>query len=499
MSDDELEELRELLRDVAGEEATFAATHISVLAFGRDRVYKARKPVVFDFVDLSTPELRLTDCYREVELNRRLAPDVYLGVVELPDRRGVVREHAVEMRRMPDRRRLSRVLATEPDAAVVCVELVARALVRFHATAASSPTIDAAATRDAVAALWERGFDETRPFVGTVLEPDDVAAVELQARRFVEGRARLFDARLAAGRARDGHGDLLCDDIFCLPDGPRILDCLEFDDRLRAGDVLADVAFLAMDLEAAGRPDLARTFLDEYRIAAHDEWPASLAHFYIAYRAHVRAKVACLRSAQGDRDAPGNARARLRLARDHLERGRPRLVLIGGLPGTGKSTLARAIADRAGWQVLRSDEIRKEHGGNTASQPAPSAYGEGLYTDERRAATYDALLSAARRALELGESVVLDASWSEARWRAAATTVARASASDVIALRCVAPEPVAHERIAHRRVSGTDPSDADERIATVMAGTFDPWPEALDIPTDRPLPDVLVTVAAAVR
>jgi uncharacterized protein len=500
MSDrDHIDALRDLLRQLAGKDATFVDTHISVLAFGRDRVFKARKPVAFDFVDLSTPERRLADCRREVELNRRLAPDVYLGIVELTNEHGTGGEYAVEMRRMPAAQRLSRLLATNANAVAACLDRVASVLAKFHATAASSPEIDAVATRDAVAALWERGFAETQPFIGTVLDPDDGATVERLARRFLAGRSPLFDARLAAGRTRDGHGDLLCDDIFCLPDGPRILDCLEFDDRLRAGDVLADVAFLAMDIESHGENKLARAFLDAYRVAARDDWPSSLEHFYIAYRAHIRAKVACLRVAQGDPDARKHARARLRLARMHLEMGRPRLVLIGGLPGTGKSTVAHALGARRGWRVLRSDEVRKELVGIAPSEPAASAYGEGLYTREQRAATYDALIRRARDALEQGESVVLDASWSESAWRNTAVTTAAATSSDVIALHCVAPVAVAHERIARRRGGGGDPSDADEWVATLMAESFDPWPEALEIASDRRAVETLGTVDGAVQ
>jgi aminoglycoside phosphotransferase family enzyme/predicted kinase len=500
MSDREQpERLRDLLRRAAGDDATFVDTHISVLAFGRDRVFKARKPVAFDFVDLSTPGLRLADCQRELELNRRLAPDVYLRVVELTDEHGPAGEHSVEMRRMPEAQRLSRLLSTDWNAAAACLERVAHLLAEFHATAASSPAIDAVATRDAVAALWERGFAETRPFIGRVLDADDATAVERLARRFLEGRSRLFDARLAVGRARDGHGDLLCDDIFCIPDGPRILDCLEFDDRLRAGDVLADVAFLAMDIESIGHRELARAFLDTYRAATNDEWPPSLEHFYIAYRAHIRAKVACLRDAQGDPDARKHARARLRLARMHLELGRPRLVLIGGLPGTGKSTVAHALGARHGWRVLRSDEVRKELAGIAPSEPAASAYGEGLYTHDQRATTYGALIQRARDALEQGESVVLDASWSESAWRDTAVTTAATTSTDLIALRCVAPTAVAHERIARRRVESQDPSDADERVATLMAASFDPWPEAFEIATDRPEKETLGTIDRAVQ
>src|SRR5207248_5092618 len=166
--------------------------------------------------------------------------------------------------------------------------------------------------------------------------------------------------RIALGAVRDGHGDLQAEDIFCLDDGPRILDCIEFDDRLRHVDVLADVAFLAMDLERLGAPEAAATFLARYREFARESYPPSLAHHYIAARAHVRCKVACLRHRQGDDGGADAARGLLDLTARHLEAARVRLVLVGGLPGTGKSTVAAALADATGWVVLRSDEVRKD-------------------------------------------------------------------------------------------------------------------------------------------
>src|SRR5690606_13545776 len=189
-------------------------------------------------------------------------------------------------------------------------------------------------------------------------------------------RRRRSGRRVAAGRACDGHGDLLADDVFCLDDGPQVLDCLEFDDALRYEDVLADVAFMAMDLERLGRADLAEHFLDAYRRAAGEDWPASLAHHHIAYRAQVRAKVTAIRAQQGDAGSVDAARALLKLCFDHLEAGRVRLILVGGAPGTGKSTLAAGLAASLGATVLRSDVIRKERAGLAPSESAAAGFGQ---------------------------------------------------------------------------------------------------------------------------
>lgn len=239
-----------------------------------------------------------------------------------------------------------------------------------------------------------------------VLDPERVRAVDGLAQRYLGGRGPLFAHRIAEGRAGDGHGDLLADDVFCLDDGPGVLDCIEFDDRYRLDDALADVAFLAMDLERIGRPDLTERFLAAYREHADDSWPASLAHHHVAYRAQVRAKVTAIRATQGDRSAGPEAVRLLDLAHRHLNAGAVRLVVVGGLPGTGKSTLAAGLGDACGATVLRSDEIRKELTGLAPHEPAPAAFGEGLYRPELTAATYTEMLRRAEITLGLGETVV---------------------------------------------------------------------------------------------
>ena len=462
--------------------ATVAETHISVLFFVGDRVYKLKKPVSFGFLDFSTRQARRAACRREVELNRRLAPDVYLGVLDLAGFDGRPCDHVVVMRRMPPERRLAALVeagAPLDDE----LEHIARRMAAFHAAAPTADEIAEAGRVETVRRHWDASFEEMGPFIGPVLDAPQCARVEELVHRYLSGREALFSERIAAGRVRDGHGDLQAEDIFCLDDGPRILDCIEFDDRLRHGDVLSDVAFLAMDLERLGSPAAGQRFLAFYREFAGETYPASLAAHYIAYRAHVRCKVACLRHAQGDPRAAGVARDLLAQTRRHLEAARVVMVLVGGLPGTGKSTLAAAIADHNGWSVLRSDEVRKELAGLAPDAAAPAAFGEGLYRPEVTAEVYRTLLDRAGKALQLGESVILDASWSDSRWREAAAEVAQATASDLVELRCAASEALAAERIDRRRRHGGDPSDATAAVASAMAARADPWSSSVTIDT----------------
>jgi uncharacterized protein len=469
---------------------TVVETHSAWVILLGDRAYKVRRPVRLDFLDFSTRAGRERAAHREVELNRRLAPDVYLGVADVLGPDGVVCDHIVVMRRLPDDRRLS-VLVQSGTAPEDEIRAIARTVAAFHAHAATSPTIAAVGAPDAIAAKVARDLDEMRVFADELLDPAVLTEVGSLFQRYLTGRVPLLNARVARGHIRDGHGDLLADDIFCLPDGPRILDCLDFDDGLRYGDVLADVAFLAMDLERLGAPRLAAQFLDAYREFTDEHHPATLAHFYIAFRALIRAKVACIRATQHEPTAAPQGARLLDLALGHLREGRVRLVLVGGPPGAGKSTLAAALADHLGWAVLRSDEVRKDISGLGHAEHAEAPLDESIYDAPTTTATYGALLDRARVALGMGEPVVLDASWADSRRREAAAQVARETASELVAFRCDTPPQVADRRIAARRARGDDASDATTGVAAAMRARFEAWPSARQIDTDSEPADAL--------
>jgi uncharacterized protein len=476
-----------------------AETHSAYVFFVGDRAYKLKKPVDLGFLDFTSREAREAVCHREIELNQRLAPDVYLGVADVLGPDGAPCDHLVVMRRMPVAKRLSALIAAGTPVEDHLWRL-AHLLASFHARSERSAAADRAAGIDETRRRWQNNTDAMLCLEGLHDVGPGIEVIQAMADRYLDGRAHLFDRRIAEGRAVDGHGDLLADDIFCLDDGPRVLDCIEFDDRLRLGDGLADVAFLAMDLEHLGRPDLAQQLLDAYREHRDDVWPSSLAHHHIAYRAQVRAKVTAIRAAQQeDPMALADARGLLELASSHLESARVRLVLVGGLPGTGKSTLARAIGDALGAPVLRSDHVRKELAGLPPDRPARAAFGEDLYSAAQTALTYEMLLERAAVALEMGETVIVDASWSSDRWRDRARDVAEDCHADVIELRCAAPTAIADRRMVERADAGIDASDATPEIAAVMATVTAPWPEAMTVATDRPLERSIADALGRVR
>ncbi|MFN8019130.1 MAG: AAA family ATPase [Acidimicrobiales bacterium] len=468
--------------------AAVAETHSAVLFFVGDRAYKMKKPVDLGFLDFTDRAARQRACLDEVALNSRLAPTSYLGVADVIGPDALPCEHLVIMRRMPEERRLSACVARGEDVDDA-LRSIARSLAALHDASPPDAVHDRLGTAASVRARWEAGFEQLADV--RELDGSDEAAIERDqriaelVRRYLVGRADLFEHRIRRGRIRDGHGDLQADDIFLVDEGPQILDCLEFAEDLRWGDVLSDVAFLAMDLERLGHPELGAQLLRCHAEYAGDTWPASLGHHYVAYRAHVRAKVGVLRARQDRRAPDAGTDALFDLALRHLEQGRVRLVVVGGPPGTGKSTVAAGLAERLDAVVLRTDEART----------APM---DERYAPAEVRATYERVLTDAERLLRRGEHVVIDATFGDPAVRALVRQVAEGTASDLTELRCAAPVEVAAARVAQRVAVGGDPSEATPEIARRLADGFAPWPESVVLRTEAPAAEVVDAAVAAV-
>ena len=464
-----------------------AETHTGLVFLVGDRAFKVKKPVVTDFLDFSTPASRELACAHEVELNRRLAPQSYLGLAHFA-LAGEAPEPVIVMRRHPDALRLA-TMVRGGESVDEHLGDIAAVLARFHAGADRGPDIDAQARAGAVAARWQENLTELRRYAESGipgLDSEAVAETERLATRFLSGRSALFDHRIAERRIVDGHADLLADDIFCMPEGPALLDCLEFDDLLRYVDVADDVAFLAMDLEFLGRPDLAEVFTARYAEVSGDDSPVALRHFYIAYRAGVRAKVDCVRVTQGHPESTADARRHLDIAVAHLRSGTVRLILVGGGPGTGKTTLARALAHALGAEVVSTDDVRAELVRRGELTGQPGLLGEGLYSRENIDHVYGAVLAHARTALSEGRTVILDGTWREADDRERARHLAADTCSAMVELACVASLDTSGARI---RTRTNTTSQVTPEIATALAGHDSSWPQAHRIDTSRILGD----------
>jgi aminoglycoside phosphotransferase family enzyme len=283
-------------------------THASYLFLTDRYVYKVKKPVDYGFLDFTSLEKRRYYCNREVELNRRISPDVYLGVVEI--RRhpagysfagpGRPVEYAVKMRRLPRGRAMNLLLQRNEVQASDMARLAAR-IAAFHRRAETGPRIARLGGVDTVRRNVEENLSQTRRFVGSLLSQDQLDDLEAYGLAFLDTKEPLLRRRAELGRVRDCHGDLHTAQIFLDPppgaagdDGIAIIDCIEFNDRFRYSDVAADIAFLAMDLDFHGRPDLSRRFVDEYVRESGDPGVAEVLDFFKGYRAHVRGKVTAL-------------------------------------------------------------------------------------------------------------------------------------------------------------------------------------------------------------
>jgi aminoglycoside phosphotransferase family enzyme/predicted kinase len=470
---------------------TALETHISTLFFGHDRVYKMLKPVTTDFLDHSTVERRVAAIDAELKLNRRFAPDVYLGTAKVEEH-GTEVDRMLVMRRLPASRRLSTLVGT--DGFGDHVRKVVRAIATIHAAAPVVTTERLMTTADGMATLWRSNLAEIEHSVDTVIPRSDYERVSQLALGYLDHSGTLFDQRRRRGMMRDGHGDLTAEDIFMLDDGPRILDCIAFDDDYRISDVLADVAFLAMDVERLAGADSAGALMRFYCELSNEHHPSSLAHHYVAYRAHVRAKVALLRHRQGDETAAAVAVGYHRQALEHLERARHRLIMIGGGPGTGKTTLAHQLAETFNWSVVSSDTVRKDLHGIDHDDHAVDRHPQ-LYSRPATDATYAELVKQADVLLEAGESVVMDATWTEPAHRVLARDVAARHGAELVEFECQCDPEIARARIAKRLREQDDPSDATPDLVAEFGFRHSSWPPAHTIDTSRAI-DVVVREAA---
>ncbi|HEY5148471.1 MAG TPA: AAA family ATPase [Mycobacterium sp.] len=467
-----------------------AETHTGLVFLVGDRAYKVKKPVVTDFLDFSTLDRRENACAREVLLNRRLAPHSYLGIAHFAAP-GQMPEPVIVMRRHPDDRRLS-TLVRRGEPVEEHLTAIALILSRFHGSASRGREVDAQARVEAITGRWQENLSELERYAdGLVpgLDPQMVDETRRLAIDFIAGRSVLFARRIGERRIVDGHADLLADDIFCLDDGPELLDCLEFDDNLRYVDTIDDAAFLAMDLEYLGHPELGDHFMATYARLADDDAPASLRDFYIAYRAVVRAKVDCVRHSQGAPDAGADAARHLEIARDHLRASPVRLILVGGGPGTGKTTVASALAQTLGAQSISTDDVRAEMVRLGELTGSPGVLDEGLYTPANIDGVYEGVLRRAHLSLCEGRTVVLDGTWGDPRHRERARQLSQTTAARMLEFVCAAPLDATVARIRTRTETS---SQATPEIATALAKREEyVWPGAHWLDTTRPPADCL--------
>ena len=492
-----------------------AETHISWVLLTGPYAYKIKKPLKLSFLDYSTVELRREHCEAEVRLNRRYAPEIYLGVSGIAATPAGLRvdtgerpiEHAVRMTQFDPQEELHLLLAADR---VRRDELAAlgESLARFHAGATRADPAGACGVPDEVHRVTLDNFADLRRPREAERWQGALQRLETWVNDEYARRSDLKAGRRSLGCVRECHGDLHCRNVVRWRGRLTPFDGIEFDPALRFVDVVSDVAFLTMDLAAHGRSDLRHAALQSWAESLGDYAGLPLLPYFEAYRALVRAKVAALRALQPACDdavrtsALASVATYLDAAVARTHRPTPRLALTCGYSGSGKSWLARALAVRIEALHLRSDVERKRLAGLEPLADSRSQPGSGIYTVEFNDRTYARLADGARDALEAGMSVIVDAAFLRRGERARLLEVARAAGAPASILHCTAPFPLMRQRVERRALEGGDPSEAGLAVLERQPGDwegFGPSEQAQVLQVETASDDAVERVAAAWR
>ena len=441
-----------------------AETHLS-LVFLTDRdVFKVKKPVDLGFVDFRTVKQRKTACDAEVQLNGRLAPAIYRGVVPIRrgedgrcrvDGEGPIVDWAVHMARLPDECRADLLLARGALASDA-IDAVANRIATFHEVARTDEATAVFGTAEAIEYNIGENFAQTRGRVERYVSPEESEEIARWQTAFVRGHGELFAQRIAAGRVRDGHGDLRLEHVYLRQSElPTIIDCIEFNDRFRFGDVCADIAFLSMDLAAHGRVDLAERLLARYARDANDFDLYALVDFYESYRAYVRGKIAAFVAGEdpdGHTSASRDARRYFLLALSAERRSMllPAVIAVGGVIASGKSTIAEQVSLERSAPIVEADRTRKGLLGVEPARPIDEPPWHGAYEPAFTDRVYAEVFRRAEIVVASGRPVVIDASFGSRAMRRAAQDLASRHNVPFRFIECRADPAVCRSRLTER-------------------------------------------------
>ena len=479
------------------ERVELVQTHISYVFIAGDYVYKVKKAVEFDFLDFTNLEKRRHFCEEELRLNRRLAPNTYLGVVEiveddrgnlrlggegrqelLPGGEGGVIDYAVRMRTLPREHMLGKIIA-RADFDPHVLDAIADKLAAFHRDAETGGLIDEIGGPATIRRNHEENFAETEQYVGITIPAWQFQFIKQYIFKFIEDNMDLLDRRVKEHRIRDCHGDLHIEHIV-VADEIIIFDCIEFNERFRYEDVAAEVAFLAMDLDYNGYPAHGDRFVRSYTRISKDKDLIKLLNFYKCYYAYVRGKVDSFQSDEPEVD-PRHREEAVNFASHYFDLAYayaarledPTLILITGLMGTGKSVLAAQAAPRLGAEVIRSDVLRKEILRMAPTDRHYVEFGEGIYSDDISGKTYMAAHNRAEVLLKAGRSVIIDASYKKRDERIHAFDMARRLGAAFLVIECICRDEIVRERLERRVKDQREASDGRWEIYEAQKNDFD--------------------------
>lgn len=461
-------------------------THISWVLLTGPYAYKIKKPVNLGFLDFSTLEKRRFFCEEELRLNRRLAPSLYLEVVSITGSpaspvfsgSGAVIEYAVKMVQFPEEARLDRMLL-RGDLGPPHIDLLARELAGFHGRIAVAGNDKPFGDPDHVYEPVRQNFIQIR----SRIEAGDEAPLQRleswSETSFAELRMT-FENRKRGGFIRECHGDAHLANMVWLEERAMLFDCLEFSDNLRWIDVMSELAFLVMDLDDRGHPDLARRALNAYLEHTGDYAGLAVFRFYQVYRALVRAKVACIRLCQsGLSDAErnrgrGEYRGYANLAGRYTQPPPPALIITHGLSGSGKTWLSQQLLEALGAVRVRSDIERKRLHGLAPGARSGSGIASGIYAADASRRTYARLAELAATILRAGHSVIVDAAFLKYSQRDQLHAVANERRVPFVILDIRTPENILRQRLRQRAAQQHEVSEAGLAVLDHQLTTREP-------------------------
>jgi len=495
-------------------------THISCVFIAGDFVYKLKKAVHFSFLDCTDIATRRHLCDEEIRLNRRLAPDVYLGrfpivrrgedfvLGKLSEEPHDAADYVIKMRRLPADAILDKRLARH-EVDVATIHALADVIVKFFRTASS-----AHATKYAMASsLWRLVIGElmdAEALVGDTITSDQLAVIDKFCRGFLTSHWQLLNARAHNGFVREGHGDLRCEHICIEGAKISIFDCVEFSEKLRTCDIASEIGFLTMDLDRLGAPELGDELVAVIAEATADTDLARLIPFYQCYRAVIRGVVETLRSREaevGERERAGArelARTCFQLASGYATAATPAILVVCGLSGSGKSTVAKALHHRLGFPIISSDLMRKKLEAIPADENAADAYRAGIYSMPHIDKTYAAMFEEAKHTLGEGVGVILDATFQFRAHRERARQLAEQMKTPILFLECCAEDGEIRRRLIERQRKEHNPSDATVEVYLRQLNEFValaeiPASQHLAVDTTRPRAEIVAEVQRALR
>jgi aminoglycoside phosphotransferase family enzyme/predicted kinase len=457
-------------------------THISYVLLTGDFAYKVKKPVNLGFVDFSTLGRRRHFCREELRLNQRGAPEVYVDVVRICQNGddftlGVGNEIdcAVKMRQLPENGMFNRML--ERGALQITeINHLARRVAEYHANAPTSPRLSEFGRPDRIRQIIEDNYTQTRRFIGGPLTQDQFDQTRAFTDSFFDRRADLFEIRRQNGFVRECHGDLHLANVCQWNDQIVLFDCIEFNDSFRCIDVIQDAAFAAMDLQASGHPDFSTQFINQYVERTGDWDDLQLLPLYLCRHAYVRGKVNALLttepevSDQSKQSALQKAAEYFRLARKYAEPTQGQILLVTGVSGSGKSTVASQLARASAALHIRSDAVRKHLTDTPLDAPAPPHAYDAATTDR----TYARLLELGITLARSGFTVILDATYLRHTHRKSAIETAAGAGIPLRIISCTAPPHVLRARLSARTgdVSDAGPELLESQLRNIE--DFDP-------------------------